>query len=368
VTQHLGFAYTASILQTHPFTFARQLSTLDHLTGGRVGWNIVTSYLPNAAACLGLRDLPGHDARYDMADEYLEVLYKLLEGSWEDDAVVADTARRVYADPGKVHPINHQGRYYEVAGPHLCEPSPQRTPVLYQAGSSERGREFAACHAECVFVITSRRALAAGKGPVPDIRARAMRYGRRPDDIRFVQGLSPVVGGTEAEAKHKAEEFTEQLSTEAALAHLSGSIGVDLSAIDPDRPLETFESNALHGPVKALLESAPPGTRTFRDLARANMAGQFLVGAPEQVADVLQQFGEAGIDGFNLTYCVTPTTFVDFIDGVVPVLQERGLVQRSYDDDPLRQRLFGWPRLPARHPGAAFRDLAQREPATPTAD
>ncbi len=355
VTEHLGFAFTSSILQTHPFTFARQVSTLDHLTKGRVAWNIVTSYLPNAAASLGLGDLPGHDARYDQADEYLDVVYKLWEASWEEDAVLADKERGIYADPAKIHQINHVGPHYNVAGPHLCEPSPQRTPLLFQAGSSERGRRFAAQHAECVFVITSRRALTAGKGPVHDIRARAAQYGRRAEDIRFYQGLSPVVGGTEAEAKAKAAEYLEGLSTEAALAHLSGSIGVDLGAIDPDRPLETFRSEAMTGAVRGLLENVPPGTRTFRDLARANMAGQFLVGAPEQVADTLQAFGEAGIDGFNLVYSVTPGTFVDFIDGVVPVLQERGALQREYQPGPLRQRLFGDARLPDRHPAGASR-------------
>jgi FMN-dependent oxidoreductase (nitrilotriacetate monooxygenase family) len=363
VTEHLGFAFTGSVLQTHPFTFARQVSTLDHLTNGRIGWNIVTSYLPNAAANLGLASLPDHDARYDMADDYLDVAYKLWEASWDDDAVVADRARGIYADPAKVHAVDHVGPYYNVAGPHLCEPSPQRTPLLFQAGSSDRGREFAARHAECVFVITSRRALAAGKGPVPDIRARAAKYGRRAEDIRFYQGLSPVVGGTEAEAQAKAAEYVEGLSTEGALAHLSGSIGVDLGAIDPDRPLEAFDSNAMIGAVRGLLENAPSGTRTFRDLAKANMAGQFLVGAPEQVADRLQEFGEAGIDGFNLVYSVTPGTFIDFIDGVVPVLQQRGLVQAEYSPGPLRQKLFGAARLPERHPGGALR----RRTATPVA-
>ena len=355
VTEHLGFAFTGSILQTHPFTFARQVSTLDHLTRGRIAWNIVTSYLPNAAASLGLGDLPSHDGRYDQADEYLDVVYKLWEASWEDDAVLADRKRGIYADPAKVHAINHVGPHYEVAGPHLCEPSPQRTPLLFQAGSSERGREFAAKHAECVFVITTREALARGKGVVPDIRVRAARNGRNPDDIRFYQGLSTVVGGTEAEAQAKAAEYREQLSSEAALAHLSGSIGVDLGAIDPDRPLETFDSQAMQGAVKSMLESAAPGTRTFRDLARARMAGNFLVGSAEQVADALQSWSEAGIDGFNLVYSVTPGTFVDFIDGVVPILQDRGLVQRDYAPGPLRQRLFGEPRLPARHPAGQLR-------------
>lgn len=352
VTEHLGFAFTSSIFQAHPFTFARQLSTLDHLTRGRVAWNIVTSYLPNAAASLGLEGLPLHDDRYDRADDYLDVTYKLWEGSWEDDAVVADRRRRVYADPTKVHPVDHHGPFYDVAGPHLSEPSPQRTPVLFQAGSSERGREFAARHAECVFIVTNRRNVARITG---DVRRRAARYGRRPEDITFYQGLSPVVGGTEAEAKAKAAELTEQLSTEAGLAHLSGSIGVDLGAIDPDRPLETFDSQAMQGMVKSLLESAPPGTRTFRDLARQNMTGQFTVGSAEQVADILESWGEAGIDGFNLVYSTTPGTFVDFIDGVVPILQERGLAQKDYAPGPLRQKLFGHPRLADTHPGASYR-------------
>jgi FMN-dependent oxidoreductase (nitrilotriacetate monooxygenase family) len=354
-TEHLGFAFTSSVLQIHPFTFARQVSTLDHLTRGRVGWNIVTSYLPNAGASLGHGGLPAHDARYDRADEYLDVTYKLWEGSWEDDAVLRDTRRGRYADPAKIHPIHHVGTYYEVAGPHLSEPSPQRTPLLFQAGSSSRGREFAARHAECVFMVTSRQSLRGSASLINDIRTRAVRQGRHPDDVRFFQGLSPVVGGTEAEAKAKETAFLEQLSTEASLAHLSGSIGVDMGAIDPDQPLETFDSQAMQGPVKGLIESAPDKSRTFRDLIRARLAGQFLTGAPEQVADVLQEWHQTGVDGFNLVYSVTPGSFVDFIDAVVPILQKRGLVQREYAPGPLRQKIFGQPRLPNRHPAAAYR-------------
>ena len=166
-TEHLGFAFTSSVLQVPPFTFARHASTLDHLTGGRVAWNIVTSYLPNAGENLGLGGLPPHDERYARAEEYLEVTYKLWEGSWEEDAVLRDTARGVYADPAKIHAIDHAGDYYEVKGPHLAEPSPQRTPLLFQAGSSERGREFAATHAECVFMFASMRSLRTSTGVVP---------------------------------------------------------------------------------------------------------------------------------------------------------------------------------------------------------
>ena len=352
-TENLGFAFTSSVLQIHPFAFARQVSTLDHLSRGRVAWNIVTSYLPNAGASLGLGGLPPHDERYDLADEYLDVTYKLWEGSWEDDAVIRDTERGIYADPTKVHPINQVGKHYDVAGPHLSEPSPQRTPLLFQAGSSTRGRRFAAKHAECVFI--PRQNLRGAEIVIADIRGQATREGRHPDDIRFFQGLSPVVGGTEAEAKAKESEYLEQFSTEGALAHLSGSIGVDMSAIDLDQPLETLDTRAMRGSVKGLIESAPDKTQTFRDLARSRLAGQFLTGAPEQIADSLQEWQEAGLDGFNLVYSVTPGTFVDFIDAVVPILQARGLMQREYAPGPLRQKIFGDPKLPDRHPAAIYR-------------
>ena len=198
----------------------------------------------------------------------------------------------------------------------------------------------------------------------PGARRRSRTGARRPGPRQpgpparrppLLPGHLPGGRRTEAEARAKADGYLEQLSTEAGLAHLSGSIGVDLAAIDPDRPLETFDSNGMHGAVRSLIESAPAGTRTFRDLARANMAGQFLVGAPEQVADVMEDFWNAGIDGFNIVYATTPGTFVDFIEGVVPVLQRRGHVRTGYEPGPLRQRLFGAARLPERHPGASYR-------------
>ena len=352
VTEHLGFAFTSNVLQAHPFTFSRQITTLDHLTGGRVAWNVVTSYLQNGAQSLGYDRLPKHDNRYERAEDYMDVCYKLWEGSWSDDAVVADTERRVYVDPDGVRPIDHEGPYYSVAGPHLAEPSPQRTPVIYQAGSSDRGRDFAARHAECVFVVAASRGLARIAG---DIRRRVSAAGRSPDDVKIIAGLSPVVGGTEAEAKAKHADYLETLSLEAGLAHLSGNLNIDLGHIDPDQPLETFDTEGVRGPVKSLLDSAPPGTRTFADLIKLNMAGQFLVGSPEQIADAMTRRLDQGVDGFNLVYATTPGTFVDFIDGVVPVLAERGLVQREYQPGTLREKLFGRSRLPATHYGSSFR-------------
>jgi len=354
-TENLGFAFTSSVLQSHPFAFARQMSTLDHLTRGRVAWNIVTSYLPNAGLNFGLDGLPSHDERYDLADEYLDVVYKLWEASWEDDAVLRDTELGIYADPAKVHPINHVGKHFNVAGPHLSEPSPQRTPLLFQAGSSTRGRRFAAKHAECMFIVDSRRSLTGAASVISDVRSQAVRNGRRSEDIQFFQGLSPVVGGTETEAKAKEAEYLEQFSTEGALAHLSGSIGIDLSAIDLDQPLKSIDTRAIRGMVKGLIESTPDQTQTFRDLIRTRNAGQFLTGSPEQIADALQDWQKAGVDGFNLIYSVTPGTFVDFIEAVVPILQKRGLMQKEYAPGPLREKIFGYGRLPARHPAAGFR-------------
>ena len=206
-----------------------------------------------------------------------------------------------------------------------------------------------------MFIVTSRRNLSGVQNIVSDIRAQAKKSGRNPNDLRFFQGLSPVVGGTEKEALAKEEEYLQQVSTDASLAHLSGSLGIDLGNINPDKPLESFDSQAMQGVVKSMIESRPPGTRTFRDLIRAQMAGQFLTGTPEQIADNLETWNDAGVDGFNLVYSTTPGSFVDFVEGVVPELQKRGRVQRAYAPGTLREKLFGQPRLSERHPAASYR-------------
>jgi len=349
-TEHLGFAYTGSVLAEHPFNFARRASTLDHLTKGRIAWNIVTSYLPSAAQNLGFEDLPAHDDRYDRGDDYLEVLYKLWEGSWEDDAVIRDIEHGIYADPDKVHRIDHHGPYYDVPGPHLCEPSLQRTPLLFQAGSSDRGREFAARHAECIFIVGGAR-----ESLIADVRKRAATYGRNPEDIKICLGVSLVIGGTEAEAHAKAADLNETLSVEAGLAHMSGHLGADLGDVDLDKPISDFDFNGVLGFLKAFAEQAKDKTLTFGDLARRQMSGHWLVGSEEQIADRLEALGQSGADGFNLVYATTPGTFVDFIDGVAPILKRRGLMQTEYTDGTLRDKVFGHSRLSNRHPGAGFR-------------
>src|SRR5436305_1567206 len=197
VTEHLGFGVTSTLSYEPPYPFARRMSTLDHLTKGRAGWNIVTGYLDSAAAGMGLAAQPRHEQRYEIAEEYMELVYRLWEGSWEDGAVKRDRKGRVFADPAKIHRIRHQGRFYRIDAIHLCEPSPQRTPVLYQAGASASGRAFAAKHAECVFLGGSRRIVASS---VADIRRRAALQGRNPAEILMFALISVIVAPTEAEA------------------------------------------------------------------------------------------------------------------------------------------------------------------------
>jgi FMN-dependent oxidoreductase (nitrilotriacetate monooxygenase family) len=363
VTQHLAFAATFSTTYEPPFTHARRMSTLDHLTKGRVGWNIVTSYLPNAAKNFGLEAMVKHDLRYDMADEYLDVCYKLWEASWDDDAVVRDVAGRTYTDPAKVHEIAHEGQYYKVLGPHLSEPSPQRTPVLYQAGASARGKQFAARHAEAIFMGGS--SLESVRQNIQEIRGLAAQVGRDPSHVKFFPALQVIVGRTKAEAEAKRAEIQRYLSVDGLIAHYAGSSGIDLSSLDPDHVLE--ERYTDHGQTSArrFTEGRPP--RTVRDVvSQMGRLGDrtlfFACGTAPEVADQLQFWQEeTGLDGFNLTQHLTPRTFRDFIELVVPELQRRGLYRTSYGPGTYRERLLGpgIARLPDGHPGASFRRRAE---------
>jgi FMN-dependent oxidoreductase (nitrilotriacetate monooxygenase family) len=356
VTEDLGFAFTHSVLQEQPFGFARRIATLDHVTEGRVAWNVVTSYLEDVGRNYGWGRLPEHDERYARAEEYLEVIYELLEGSWEDDAVVVDRQRGVYADPAKVHDIDHSGPFYpDVVGPHLSEPSPQRTPVLFQAGTSEPGREFAARNAEAIFLIT--RTPDAARQTIDDIRSRAVAAARDPEDIVFFQGMSFVVGGTEAEALAKAADFDATQSLRGYAAHMGGAMGVDLADVPLDAPIGEVEQYNTQGIVKGLIDTAPDKTWTFGDLL-ANRSMNRIVGTPEQIADKLEEWVEAGVGGINMPYYVTPGTFADFIDGAGPELQRRGLMQSEYTEGTLREKLASGAaeaRLPDSHPGGRIR-------------
>lgn len=355
VTKNLGFGLTANLTYEAPYLFARRMSTLDHLSRGRVGWNIVTGYLDSAARAMGLSEQVEHDRRYDQADEYLQVLYKLWEGSWEDDAVINDREQRIYAQPGKVHKVEHKGEFYQVEGYHLCEPSTQRTPVLFQAGSSERGLQFAGQHAECVFISGQNKT--STRDQVDKVRASAVAAGRNPDDIKVFMGLNVIVGKTEAEARAKHAEYREFASAEAGVAHFSASTGIDFSQYELDEPIQYVKSNAIQSATKNLKNN--DWTRQ-KLLDQHALGGRYitLIGSVEQVADELESWiAETGLDGFNLTRIVTPESFVDFIDLVIPELQRRGSYKTAYDNGSLREKLFpeGGARLPSRHVGASYR-------------
>jgi FMN-dependent oxidoreductase (nitrilotriacetate monooxygenase family) len=364
VTEHLGFGVTCTLSFEAPYPFARRMSTLDHLTKGRAGWNIVTGYLDSAARGTGLDAQSAHDLRYDIADEYMEVVYKLWEGSWEDGAVVRDREKGIFAHPEKVHKVHHHGKFYRVDAIHLCEPSPQRTPLLYQAGTSVRGREFAGKHAECVFLVGSKATVAAN---VADIRRRAAAHGRNPAKILIFVGMTVIVGRTEQEAQAKYAEYRSYVNPEGAFALLSGWTGIDFSKYALDDPISYVKNDAINSAVDAYTRNSNR-VWTLRELVEyggLGGPGPKIIGSPTQVADELEAWiEETDVDGFNLSYIVTPESFVDFVELVVPELQRRGVYKLDYAPGTLREKFFGpeQSRLPHSHPAAGYRWNGPNDP------
>ncbi|WP_151740987.1 LLM class flavin-dependent oxidoreductase [Acinetobacter seifertii] len=362
VTKHLGFGVTTSISFEHPYPFARRISTLDHLTKGRVGWNIVTSYLESGSKNLGLKTQVNHDNRYDIADEYLEVLYKLWEGSWEEGSVLRDRESGIFADHRKVHPIQHEGKYFTVPGIHICEPSPQRTPVLYQAGASSRGQKFASQNAECVFIAAPSKI--ATKKVVQGIRQKLAQEGRDPHSVKIYALLSIVTDETDAKAQAKFKEYQSYGSYDGALTLLSGWSGVDFSQYQPTDKVEYIQTNAIQSLLDSYVNADPERVWTIEEIANWNSLGgngPVLVGSAETVSDALQQWVEdTDVDGFNLAYILAHQTFADVVEFIVPELQKRGVYQTSYAQGTLREKLFGaGPYLPENHRGAKYRNLKE---------
>ena len=352
-TEHLGFGVTSSLSYEPPYLLARRLSTLDHLTGGRIGWNVVTSYLDSAARAMGQPRQVAHDERYARAEEYMQLVYRLWEASWEDGAVLADRARGLYADPTRVHAIRHHGEHFRLDAIHPCEPSPQRTPVLYQAGSSPAGLGFAARHAECVFMSApSARVI----GPrVSALRQLAAEAGRDPDDLLVFALMTVVLGRTDADAEAKLADYRRHVSTEGALVLMSGWTGVDFSGLDPDQPVRYVENDAGRAAMENFTRADPTRSWTVGEVAEhaaIGGVGPLAVGSPATVADfLLDWMAGTGVDGFNLASVVLPETFEDVVALLVPELQRRGAFKRAYAPGTLREKLSGGgPRLPARHP------------------
>jgi FMN-dependent oxidoreductase (nitrilotriacetate monooxygenase family) len=359
VTQHLGFGVTCALSYELPYPFARRMSTLDHLTKGRVGWNIVTGYLDSAARGMGMAKQVAHDDRYDVAEDYVQATYKLWEASWEDAAVLRDRQGRRFADPDKIHRVVHAGPHFKVDAIHLCEPSPQRTPVLFQAGASKRGRDFAARHAECVFINGPSKKVIGNI--VADLRRRAVAAGRDAWDLVIFTMMTVITDTTAKAARDKYQDYLGYVSEEGALALMSGWTGLDFGAMDPDEVVRfSDKADAQTSALEAFTTADPDREWTVREIARhaaIGGRGPVVIGSAEQVAEELRAWVEqTDVDGFNLAYALTPGTFADMADLVVPELQARGLFKHGYAPGTFREKLFGrGPRLPASHPAAAVR-------------
>lgn len=327
VTKSIGFGITVSTTYEHPYDLARRLSTLDHLTEGRVGWNIVTSYLLSAAKAHGLPEQIDKSIRYKKADEYLDVVYKLWEGSWKDDAVVLDKKKNIYTDPERVRYIKHKGEFYQVEGVHLAEPSKQRTPVLFQAGLSPDGKEFASKHAEGIFV--SGNTPEKVRDNVNDIRAKAAAKGRDPNSIKIVFGILVVVGETDESAREKFNSYIKYANLEGALALLGGWTGVDISQAPDDVNLKTLDGPTGDFFRKTVEEDSITKSEFALSIALGGRSPE-VIGSAKTVADKLEKWIEiSGIDGFNFKYISVPDTFDDIIKYLLPELKKRG----HFDDE-----------------------------------
>jgi FMN-dependent oxidoreductase (nitrilotriacetate monooxygenase family) len=296
----------------------------------------------------------------------MDVCYKLWEGSWDDDAVVMDREHRVYTDPAKVRFINHVGKYYQVGGPHLSQPSPQRTPVIYQAGSSDAGRAFGGKHAEAVFIGGS--SLESTRASIDDYRAKAAEQGRDPSHIKFMAGAAVIVGRTDDEVDAKVETFSKLRSIEGHLAHAGA--GLDWTRYDPETRVGDIIARKDPGYQRLIRMYTPEQTvgDILSRIGSFNRGPFFVAGTPKRVADAIEVWlDEGGIDGINLRQFLTPGTAEDFIELVVPELRRRGRYREGYEPgETLRERLFGpgHARLLPGHPGTVYRDPAALEAAS----
>jgi len=359
VTKNLGFAVTSALTYELPYALARKFSSLDHLTRGRVGWNVVTSYLESAARNLGLTRQLDHDARYDLAEEFMEVVYKLWEGSWEDGAVLKDRERGIYTDPSKVHPINHHGQYFDVPGIHLSEPSAQRTPAIFQAGASPRGRAFGGRHAEGIFLNSIRPEVT--RKATDATRDELEAAGRPRDAAKFYALVTAVVADSDAEAEKLHREYQSYSSREGALTFYGGWSGLDLSRYASEEELKYLDTNAARSALSIFTTADPARSWTpnsVADYLGIGGIGPVLVGSPETVADEIERWVDvAGLDGINLAYAISPGSFEQFTDLVVPELRKRGRVWDKYQGSTLREYLAGEgnSRVSDTHPAAAYR-------------
>ncbi|KAB8195952.1 NtaA/DmoA family FMN-dependent monooxygenase [Nonomuraea phyllanthi] len=350
VTDHIGLIATVSTTYNEPFHVARKFASLDHISGGRAGWNIVTSAGEAEARNFGVVR-PSHADRYARATEFLDVVRKLWD-SWEDDAILGDRAAGRYADTGKIHPIDHAGEHFAVSGPLNTSRPPQGHPLLVQAGSSEDGKEFAARHAEAVF--TAQQTLREGQEFYADLKRRLASYGRRQEDLLVLPGISPIIGSTEREALRLEKELEELIVPAYGLAQLSTMTGIELDEDALDKPLPDVpaETEGAQSRRKLVVDLARRENLTVRQLIGRLAGGRghrVVAGTPEQIADQLQEwFFSGAADGFNVMPPILPAGLGDFVDHVVPELRIRGLFRHEYEGRTLREN-YGLARPASRY-------------------
>lgn len=359
-TTHLGFAVTHATTYDPPFTVARQMATLDHLTDGRIGWNVVTGFIKNGEDNYGVPPASSSSERYEASEEFLDITYKLWEGSWEDDAYLLDREAGVAIDPAKVHRIDHVGERFQVSGPALWHPSIQRTPVMFQAGMSERGRLFAAKHAEVVFAA-SVADKATYQRLIADLRAKAAGFGRAKEDMKLLGIASIVTGEDEAAAKAKLETFERWTRPEGYMAHAFALSGFNPLVHDREERLldailaDGFKRDDFSGYIPN--DEVTVGESIDRFKKIGGVPGMF-TGSPTQVVDQLEEYSdEHDLDGFLLRSLMYPHAMRDFRDYIVPEMQRRGIYRTEYEGTTLREHIFGagHKRIADNHHAASFR-------------
>ncbi|WP_448443645.1 LLM class flavin-dependent oxidoreductase [Mycolicibacterium sp. XJ775] len=359
VTEHIGLIATATTGYIEPYTLARSFASLDHISGGRAGWNIVTSAGEDEAANFGVEGIPDHAGRYRRAAEFVDVATALWD-SWEDDALVLDESTGIFADPDRVHRIDHDGEHFTVRGPLNSPRSAQGRPLLVQAGSSESGKDFAGRYAEAIF--TAQRSVEDGKAFYRDVKSRAVKFGRSADEVKILPGIVPFIGPTEDAALELEQQFTDLISPEYSLRQLSQMLGVDLTAHALDAPLpalppiEQIQGNkSRYQLVKDLAGSESLTVRQLIAKLGGGRGHRTFAGTAEQVADNLELwFTEGAADGFNIMPPYLPGGLEDFVEQVVPILQRRGLFRTDYTATTLRGH-YGLAHRPSRYTATAAR-------------
>jgi FMN-dependent oxidoreductase (nitrilotriacetate monooxygenase family) len=351
MTKHIGLVATASTTYNEPYHVARKFGSLDHISHGRAGWNIVTSWSEAEAKNFNRDHHLDYDTRYDRAAEFVEVV-KGLWDSWEDDAFPNDKESGLFFDPTKMHVLNHRGKHFQVRGPLTVARCPQGWPVLVQAGAPDQGQEIAAASADIVF--TAQVELVSAKSYYASVKDRLSRYGREPDDLLLLPGLLPIVGRTEAEARAKFQQLQDLIHPLVGLSHVYGPMG-DLSSFPLDGPVPEPIDPELRSRAAVLLEHARKNNLTIRQLYLAASSGRghrTVIGTPAQIADSMQEWVEArAADGFNIVPSHLPVALDDFVALVIPELQRRGLFRTQYEGRTLRENL-GLKRPVSRYTGA----------------